>query len=104
MGRWRVYNKDKIMFRPGDTVIFDSTKLNPSYWNNETESNKQLYYGSFVELDCKIAFDKMKLKLFTFITYHYPQLGHCVLMDMDTGQLLPMCHDSDFRLVTDEEC
>jgi hypothetical protein len=83
-------------FGVGDTVIFDTTKINPECWDGWTETTRIKYYGRYGY--------GSKLKLFTFITYHYPQLGHCVLMDMDDGKLLPMCHDSDFRLVTDEEC
>ena len=84
------------MFRPGDTVKFEINHLNDTFWQSLSEENRIKYYGPYGY--------GTKLKLFTFITYHYPQLGHCVLMDMDTGQLLPMCHDSNFRLVTEEEC
>ena len=85
------------MFRPGDTVTFDSNHFNPAFWNDLSESDRIKFYGRY-------GYGSKHTKLFTFITYHYPQLGHCVLMDMDDGKLLPMCHDSDFRLVTDEEC
>ena len=84
------------IFTLGDTVMFDPSNLNQDYWNGLTDKQKSEYYGDYGY--------GSKLKLFTFITHHYPQLGHCLLMDMDTGKLLPMCHTSEFRLVSDEEC
>ena len=84
------------MFKPGDTVIFNPKSFNPSYWDILTENSKIKYYGRF-GYGCE-------LKLFTYICEHSPQFGHCILMDMDTGELLPMCHTSNFRLVSDDEC
>ena len=84
------------MFKPGDTVIFEPKNLNQNYWNSLTIKQKQKYYGVF--------YDNQTGKLLTFICEHHPQEGHCVLMDMHTGQLLPMCHMGNFRLATDMEC
>ena len=83
-------------FSLGDTVIFEPKNLNQDYWIKLNEESRIVFYGDYGYGG--------KLKLFTFITYHYPQYDHCVLMDMDTGKLLPMCHFSNFRLVSDEEC
>lgn len=83
--------------KPGDTVVFDHTRLNQDYWASLPEKERVAYWGRF-------GYGGGELKLFTYITEHHPQDGHCVLMDMDTGQLLPMCHPDEFRLATDEEC
>ena len=85
------------MFRTGDTVMFDPDSFNEDYWNKESVQNKIRYYGQY-------GFGQRKLKLFTYICEHHPQTGHCVLMDMDDGKLLPMCHTNNFRLVEDDEC
>jgi hypothetical protein len=100
------------MFKPGNTVVFNSSNL--TIWDKYTEKEKRHYYGCFykirdihsdiiLETYCT-PIDQCKLKIFTFICEHHPQTGHCVLMDMDNGKLLPMCHVSDFRLATEEEC
>lgn len=60
--------------------------------------------GNIQKILCCILVYGCKLKLFTYICEHSPQFSHCVLMDMNTGELLPMCHTSNFRLVSDEEC
>ena len=91
------------IFTLGDTVMFDPSNLNQDYWNGLTNKQKSEYYGNY-GWGYLNSIGERKLKLFTFITHHYPQLGHCLLMDMDTGKLLPMCHTRDFRLVSDEEC
>ena len=88
--------KDNIMFRLGDTVRFDKETLNPDFWLGLSEHDKIVYYGQYGY--------GTKAKLFTFIAEHSPQAGHCVLMDMRTGELLPMCHACNFRLVNEEEC
>jgi hypothetical protein len=85
------------MFRPGDTVTLEIDHFNPDFWNGLSESDRIKYYSVF-------GYGSKPCKLFTFITYHYPQLDHCVLMDIDDGKLFPMCHASNFRLVSDDEC
>jgi hypothetical protein len=89
------------LFTLGDTVIFEPKNLNQDYWNGLTKKEKSRYYGVYYDYTPS---SEQTGKLFTFITYHSPQVGHCVLMDMDDGKLLPMCHDNDFRRVTHEEC
>ena len=83
--------------RVGDTLIFDPKGLNKHYWNNLFEKEKIKYYGRY-------GYGQKRVKLFTFICEHWPQVEHMVLMDMETGQLLPMCHIEEFRLATEEEC
>ena len=110
------------MFRTGDTVIFDSCSFNPEFWMSLTNIEKVNFYGRFFHLEYDftgidlshyqpipgpnwaIPIENCKRKLFTFICEHHPQTGHCVLMDMNTGELLSMCHTNNFRLAADEEC
>lgn len=92
------------MFRQGDTVVFNPDSLNVNYWDNLTYEEKRKYYGVFFKTDNVIPLEYNKLKLLTFICEHSPQTGHCVLMDMSDGKLIPMCHTNNFRLANDEEC
>ena len=97
------------MFRLGDTVVFDPSTFDPKHWEKESNFKKFKYYGKFIKeiyynRSDNAVFDKSELKLLTFICEHHPQTGHCVLMDMHTGQLYPMCHANNFRLAEDEEC
>lgn len=109
------------MFKQGDTVIFEPANFNPEFWNGLKNHEKVKYYGNFYHLQYDLSIDLShsiklpsiytaieieccKQKLFTYICEHNPQNGHCVLMDMDTGELFPMCHTSNFRLATDDEC
>ena len=86
-----------LLFWLVNTLIFDPSSLNRKYWNGLSEEDKIKYYGRY-------GYGQNKVKLFTFICEHWPQIGHFVLMDMDNGQLLPMCHVSEFRIATDDEC
>lgn len=84
------------MFNPGDTVVFDPRMLNPDYWDKLSETNRIKYYGwtGYPE----------KKNLFTFLCYHRPQYGHCILVDMQTQRILTMRHPDELRLAIDEEC
>jgi len=84
------------MFKLGDTVRFDPDSFDPEYWNSISDKDRMKYYGPF--------WTWYKVPLFTFITEHSPQTGHCILMNMDTGTLYPMCHTNNFKLVLDDEC
>ena len=42
--------------------------------------------------------------LFTFITEHSPQEGHCVFINIKNQKVETMRHTSDFRLAAEEEC
>ena len=85
------------MFEPGDTVVFEPKNFNQDYWNNLSEDDKIKYYGS-------LGYGKDQPVFFTFLCYHRPQSGHCVLVNMDNQQVETMRHPQDFRLVTDDEC
>ena len=85
------------MFKPGDTVVFDPDSFNPDYWNKLSEEEKIKYYGP-------LGYGKDKPLLFTFLCEHSPQIGHCVLVNMETQKVETMRHTDNFRLVTDEEC
>lgn len=84
------------MFKAGDTVKFDILSLNASFFDKLSDEEKIKYYGKYGY--------GLPNKLFTFICEHRPQFGHCVLMDMDNGRLLPMCHMSNFKLATEDQC
>jgi len=85
------------MFKPGDTVVFDPDSFNPYMWSKMSEDDKIKYYGP-------LGYGREKPLLFTFLCEHSPQVGHCVLVNMETQQIETMRHTSDFRLATDEEC
>jgi len=88
---------EHCLFRMGDTVIFDEHSFNPEYWHSLSEEEKIRYYGD-------LGYGQKKPKPFTFITEMYPQIGHCILIDIQTGKIETMRHSGDFRLATDEEC
>ena len=85
------------MFSPGDSVIFDPSTFNPSYWDNLPESERLRYYGV-------LGYGEKLPRVFTFLCEHSPQLGHCVLIDMRTQRVETMRHICNFRLATDEDC
>lgn len=85
------------MFNPGDTLVFNPDSFNQNYWNNLSEEDKLKYYSQY-------GYGQKQLVLFSFLAEHKPQGGHCLLVNMATGQVLPMCHTLNFRLATDEEC
>ena len=87
------------MFKPGDTLIFDPDSLNPEYWNGLSDEEKRHYYGDLYNFD-----NPEDPYLFTFICEHRPQMGHCVLVNMQNQTIQTMRHPHDFRLATEEEC
>lgn len=93
------YRRDNKKFKPGDTLIFDPTSFNPDYWNGMTLDQQKRYYGDLYNFE-----NPEKPFLFTFICEHFPQHGHCVLVNMDNQKVETMRHISDFRLVKDNEC
>lgn len=96
--------KENNMFKSGDTVIFDKDSFTKEFWNGLTEEAKVEYYGRYGYETIYWPGQTCRVKLFTFICEHSPQTGHCVLMDMDDGKLLPMCHTNNFKLATEDEC
>lgn len=87
----------KEQFVPGDTVAWSSDGFNKSYWDKLSEEDRVKYYGRF-------GYGSDRLKLFTFLCHHRPQYGHCVLVDMQTQEVITMAHTDEFYLVTDDEC
>lgn len=88
----------KKKFNIGDTVAFDPDSFNKEFWNELSIQQKRRYYGTLYD------FDNNKPYLFTFICEHSPQIGHCVLINMDNQKIETMRHTNNFRLVNDEEC
>lgn len=84
-------------FKQGDTVIFNTDTFSTSFWDGTSELNRVKYFGKF-------GYKSEKLKLFTYLCEDRPQDGHCILVDMETGEVLPMCHTSNFRLATEQKC
>ena len=89
----------EIKFHTGDTVIFDPNSFNPKFWNNLSCEDKRKDYGDICNFD-----NPDRPFLFTFITEHSPQDGHCVLINMKNQKVETMRHTSDFRLAAEEEC
>jgi hypothetical protein len=85
------------MFRLGDTVVFDPDTLNKEFWENLPEQHKLKFYGS-------LGYGSGAWTLFTFITEHYPQAGHCMLVSMEDQHIETMRHTNNFRLVSEDEC
>jgi hypothetical protein len=85
------------MFKPGDTVVFDPDSFNPEWWNALSEKERLRYYGC-------LGYGRDKPLLFTFICEYHPQIGHCVLINMENQKIETMCHISDFRLAIENEC
>jgi hypothetical protein len=88
------------MFRTGDTVIFDPDSFREPLQPQDIDK----WYRKYYYCDPLVPADRWKPILFTFICEHHPQNGHCILMKIKSGALLSMCHISDFRLATEEEC
>jgi hypothetical protein len=82
----------------GDTVVFDPESFNPEYWDKLSHDDKVKYYGNLYN------FIADKPYLFTFIGYHRPQYGHCILVNMITQKVETMRHSSNFRIATEDEC
>lgn len=83
----------------GDTVRFEPDTFNPNYWNSLSDAEKVKYYGDIYNFE-----NPNRPFLFTFITEHYPQTGHCVLINMQNQKIETMRHTSNFVLVEDDEC
>lgn len=81
----------------GDTVFFDPDSFNPEYWNKLSIADKKKYYGDLYD------FNNNKPIPFTFLCYHSPQVGHCVLVNMKNQKVETMRHPDNFRLAEDHE-
>lgn len=43
-------------------------------------------------------------RLYTFICYHKPQSGHCMIIDMKSKEIEIMMHEIDLELVNEGDC
>ena len=84
-------------FKMGDTLIFEPKNFNPDFWNNLSEEDRIKYYGD-------LGYGKDEIYLFCFMTEHFPQSGHCVLIELGNDKVHTMRHWSDFRLAKEDEC
>ena len=76
-------------------------------WGGYTTTNLEILEQIYENLDYGdiYNFDNPDRPfLFTFITEHSPQEGHCVLINMKNQKVETMRHTSDFRLAAEEEC
>ena len=82
-------------FKSGTVVVFDPTSFNPDFWEKLSEEDRVKYYGP-------LGYGSDKVKLFVFVC-EINESGHCLLVDMDTGENVLMRHTCDFRPATEEE-
>jgi hypothetical protein len=82
-------------FKMGSVVVFDPANFNPNFWDKLSEEDRIKYYGP-------LGYGSKKMKFFVYMC-EINDSGHCVLIDMDTGENVLMRHTSDFRLATEEE-
>lgn len=82
-------------FKMGTVVVFDPSHFNPEFWDNLSEEDRVKYYGP-------LGYGAKKTKLFVYMC-EVNDSGHCVLIDMDTGENVLMRHTCDFRAATEEE-
>jgi hypothetical protein len=88
-------------FKQGEVVIWEPKNFNPDFWNKFPEEDRIKYYSRF-------GYGSNKLKLFVFLceildAETNDDSGHCVLIDMDTQEIITMAHTSEFRKATDME-
>lgn len=50
------------------------------------------------------GYGQERLKLFTFLCYHRPQHGHCVVVSMDNQKVVTMVHTDELDLVDEDDC
>lgn len=85
------------MFKLGDTLVFNPSSFNTEYWSELGEEKRIEYYGRF-------GYGQSEKYLFTFITEHTPQEGHCMLFCMNVQQIYYMCDMYKFKVALEEEC
>lgn len=82
-------------FKTGDVVVFDPSTFIGSF----SEEHKLKYYGD-------LGYGVNKPKLFVFlchIRFQGKKIGHCALVDIKSGEIKVMVHESNFRLAHEEE-
>ncbi len=83
-------------FKKGTVVVFDPESFNKDFWKNLSEEDKIKYYGS-------LGYGTNKKKFFVFLTEVKNAPGHCLLVDLDDGQIETMRHIYNFREVKEDE-
>lgn len=82
--------------RLNSVVIFDPESFHQNYWNKLSEHLRKRYYGI-------LGYGSKKPKHFVYLGEIKNAPGHCILVDMDTNEVLTMYHTWNFREVTDSE-
>ena len=79
----------------GTVVVFDPDSFNQDFWEKLPEENRIKYYGP-------LGYGSDRKKFFVFVC-EINESGHCLLVDMDTGENVLMRHTYNFRPATDQE-
>jgi hypothetical protein len=82
-------------FKMGTVVVFDPDSFNQDFWEKLPEENRIKYYGP-------LGYGSDRKKFFVFVC-EINESGHCLLVDMDTGENVLMRHTYNFRPATDQE-
>jgi hypothetical protein len=89
-----IFTNSKI--NPGTVVVFDEKCVNPFVWKKMSEEDRIKNYGF-------LGYRSDKIKRFVFLCEIKNAPGHCVLIDLETQQILTMVHTNLLREVTIEE-
>jgi len=81
---------------PGTVVVFDENLINSFVWNRMSQEEKVKNYGF-------LGYRSDKIKRFVFLCEIKNAPGHCVIVDLETQQLLTMVHTNILREVKPEE-
>lgn len=76
--------KDKPLFKPNTVVVFDYDNCPPEHKENYLQT-----------------FPKGRLYIYLGDITNAP--GHCILLDIETKEILTMWHTDNFRIATDDE-
>lgn len=80
----------------GTVVVFDKNLINSFVWNRMSQEEKIKNYGF-------LGYRSDKIKRFVFLCEIKNAPGHCVIVDLETQQLLTMIHTNILREVKPEE-
>ena len=91
----------QVEFKQGEVLIWDPKNFNPDFWNKLSEDHRIKYYSKF-------GYGSDKLKLFVYLceildAETKEDSGQCVLVDMQTQEIITMAHSYEFRKATAEE-
>lgn len=100
-----IRNQDYKSFKMGDVIIWHSDNFFRNYWNSLSEEDRIKYYGQY-------GYGHKKKKFFIYLSEISVQcqeervrrgIGHAMIIDMDTEQVLVMVHPTEFRFADDSE-